>query len=309
MRKSGFTLLEMIFVVVVSAILAMGSFKAMEMLYLRSAKAKAVTDLTLRSQIVLDQIGVYLYDRVPNSVIGYNPPDNDCQAITDINSTHPVLEWLATMNDELIRKEYDGFIDMGNSNRDTHILKTVYMDKNFDDSGVNLIFAGAFDEGTEDSVKACSGAFGWHGNDSNLSYGIDVIDTDEINLTDDDDHQPDYIYEKYYLTHTAYAVARGVDLNETDLKDNCNGSYSPPQNDYNFSTTLFLFSDYKPYAGETFCGDNSGTRKGVVSILATDVSSFEAIYQNEAIRLNLEFNRTIRGSKSPVHIYKQKVVF
>ena len=73
MQKKGFTLLEMIFVVVLSGILAIGTFKAIESLYIRSAKAKAVTDLSLESQIVLDQVGVMLYNRIPNSVIGWAP--------------------------------------------------------------------------------------------------------------------------------------------------------------------------------------------------------------------------------------------
>ncbi|MEA1955113.1 MAG: prepilin-type N-terminal cleavage/methylation domain-containing protein, partial [Campylobacterota bacterium] len=68
MQKKAFTLLEMIFVVVISGVLAMGTFKAMEALYVRSAKAKAITELSMQSQIVLDQIGVMLYNRVPNSV-------------------------------------------------------------------------------------------------------------------------------------------------------------------------------------------------------------------------------------------------
>ena len=60
--KRAFTLIEMIFVVLISALLAVGAFKAFEALYIRSAKAKAVTDLSLQSQIVLDQISLILYN-------------------------------------------------------------------------------------------------------------------------------------------------------------------------------------------------------------------------------------------------------
>jgi len=38
--KRGFTLLEMIFVIVISGILSIGSFKAFSALYVRSAKPK-----------------------------------------------------------------------------------------------------------------------------------------------------------------------------------------------------------------------------------------------------------------------------
>ncbi len=309
MKKDAFTLLEMIFVVVISATLAMGSFKAMQALYLRSAKAKAVTDMTLRSQIVLDQIGVFLYNRIPNSVIGYDSTSGDCDPITELDDTktYTVLEWLGTMDDELLKGDYDGFIDLGDSNRTSHILATKDISKDLNSTDVNLIFAGAFDEGAEESSKACGGAFGLHHTDSNLSFSVS-IDNNSTKLTDDNDSQPEYIYEKYYLTNTAYAITRGENLTQNDLENNCdNGNYVFPP-DINFTNTLFLFYAYQPFAGNTFCGDSSGTPDGNVSILATDVSAFEAIYVNDTIRINIDMNRSIRGS-TPVRISKQKVVF
>lgn len=309
-KKGGFTLIEIIFVIVISAILSMGTFKAVEALYIRTAKAKAVTDMTLRSQIVLDQIGVLLYNRVPNSVIGYSTSDNTCEAISDLTDSRPVLEWFGTMDDKLVEGKYDGFIDMGASDRANKVLVTPYMYKKFDDSGVNLIFAGAFDSG-EDDTKACKGAFGWHNNDSNISFDIDVVDENRTKITGD---QPKDIYEKYYLTHSAYAVTRGEELNQKDLIDNCkNYSSADEMKEAEFNNTLFLFYDYRPYDESnnkdvTFCGDNTGTREGNVSILAKDISAFEAVYENDVIRLNIDMNKSIKGS-TYVHIYKQKVVF
>ena len=301
MRREGFTLIEMIVVIVISATLAAGSFKAMQMLYLKSAKAKAVTDMTSRGQIVLDQIGVMLYNRIAKSVIGYTPNDNVCESIADLSASRPVLEWLGVMDDELINKQYDGFIDIGSSDSDSDYLAAQDIDAGLDSSDVNLVFAGVFDAGPEES-KACEGAFGWHGNDSNLSFDID-IDDDNITITDTV-KDPEYIYEKYYLTKTAYAVARGEDV---DQEATCIKNYNISSEDIN--NTLFLFRDYQPWQGETYCGDKQGTKEGKVSILAKDINAFEAIYENETIRLNIDMNRTIRGSKSPVHVYKQKVVF
>ena len=304
-NKKAFTLIEMIFVILISALLAIGSFKAMKMLYLRSAKAKAITDMTLRSQIVLDQIGVMLYNRVPNSVIGYTN-GGSCEAISDLSASRPILEWLATKDDELLQREYDGFIDMGGSDKNSDFLDATDINASLDSDDINLVFAGAFDEGAEESTKACEGAFGWHGNDSNLSFDIDIADN---NITIKDNvKDPEYIYEKYYLTDNAYAIARGADLQQSDLESNCDsGNYIFPS-DINFTTTLFLFYDYQPFKSETFCGDSNGSQEGNVSILATDIHSFEAIYINNAIRINLDMNKTIRGSKSVVHISKQKVI-
>lgn len=317
MRK-GFTLIEMIFVIVISAILSIGSFKAIEALYVRSAKAKAITDMTLRSQIVLDQLSQLLYNRISNSVIGYDANgSNKCEAIDNLSQSYPIVEWIGIMDDEILQKKYDSFIDMGESNRTSRVLATRDIRKELNASDVNLIFAGTFDEGAEGSVDACDGAFGWHGRDSNLSFIIDIFEDNKTKLTDDNDHQPEDIYEKYYLTNTAYAIARGVDLNKSKLEEKCDGgNYKfPPQLDFN--TTLFLFYGYQPFeydrtnkteVDETFCGDTTGKREGNVSILATDINGFDALYINRTIRLNLDMNRTIHGATS-IYISKQKAIY
>ncbi len=305
--RAAFTLIELIFVIAVSSILAVGTFKAMSVLYIRSAKAQALTDMSLNSQILLDEIALHLYNRIPNSVIGYDIASGSCAPISDLiaGTNYTILEWLATMDDELLERKYDGFIDMGASDRSANTLSAKNIETGFVDADVNLLFSGAFDAGTEESAQACAGAFGWHGNDSKLSYDITLNNPNEIVISDA--IEPEYIYEKYYLTKTAYAVARGADLNPDDI-GNCNsGAYVFPE-DANFSTTLFLFYEYQPFRGETFCGDRVGTRAGRVSILAEDVSAFEAEYVNETIKISLDMNRSIRGS-SAVFISKQKAIF
>lgn len=299
-QKKAFTLIEMIFVVLISGILAVGTFKALEALYTRSAKAKAVTDLSLRSQIVLDQIGVMLYNRIPNSVIGWDPTSSTCEAITDITSSKPVLEWLGTMDDELIERKYDGFVDMQKSDKNNEILDTPDINSSLNNSDINLIFSGAFDSGDE-SMKACEGAFGYHGHDSNLSFKVTIGDN---NITLTDSVKPKYIYEKYYLTKTAYAITRGENIDHTKFDNNCHRSdINTSASDFN--NTLFLFYNYQPYKGETYCGDGGD---GNVSILAKDVSGFAVLYENDALRLKLDMTKDIRGS-TPVHITKEKVIF
>jgi prepilin-type N-terminal cleavage/methylation domain-containing protein len=292
--RRGFTLIEMIFVIVIAAALSLGSFKAIKELFLRSAKAKAVSDLTLRSQVLLDQLGVMLYNRIPNSVIGYTP-GGSCEAITQLSEARPVLEWLGTMEDELLLRRYDGYIDMGDSNKTSAVLSAPNIDASLDSNEVNLIFSGSMDDGSDETYSACNDAFGWHGNSSNLSYDIS-ISTNSIEITDAT--QPQFIYEKYYLSNTAFAVARGA-----DLSDFCGYDTSLLNN---VSTTLFLFYNYRPFKGETFCADGG---VGEIAVLAEDVSAFKAEYINDSIRLSIDMNRSIRGSKSVVHITKEKVVF
>lgn len=297
MQKKGFTLIEMIFVVVISGVLAMGSFKAIQALYLRSAKVKAVTELSIQSQIVLDQIGVMLYNRVPNSVIGSSAGFTSCEPIAEVTVSHNTLQWLGTMDDELLNQDYDGFVDISKSDKSTNTLETPNIKSSLNNSDINLIFAGAFDSATE-SIKACNGAFGFNSSNSDLAFDV-TINNNNIVITDT--KQPEYIYEKYYLTKTAYAITRGEHVGDIT---NCSG-ISSEDNFTDLDNTLFLFYNYQPYLGETFCGDGG---VGNVSILAENVHGFEAVYENDAIRIKLDMNREIRGSSS-VHISKQKVIF
>ncbi len=296
--RAAFTLIEMIFVVLIAGLLSLGTFKAFNALYTRSAQAKAMTDLSLQSQIVLDQLGVLLYNRIPGSAIGSYKGLASCHPIDELNGDETVLEWLAFDDAGLLQGAYDGFIDMNDSARPT--MRALNMSAAFDAGSANLIFAGAFDAGSEEA-SVCGGAFGWHGNASTLSYGFTVA-ANQITFNPGD--VPDTIYEKFYITKGAYAVTRGADvgnitpcgLNEADFQD--------------FNNTLFLFYGFHPYAGETYCGDSGGggTPAGNAVILAEHVSGFRATYVNEAIRLSLDMNQTKANAYS-VHISKQKAVF
>ncbi|MEA1920568.1 MAG: type II secretion system protein [Campylobacterota bacterium] len=298
--QRGFTLIEMIFVVLISALLSIGGFKAFESLYIRSAKAKAITDLSLQSQVVLNQLGVLVYNRIPNSVIGYDG-SSSCEPIQELSSPKVVLEWLGLADDAMLREEYDGFVDMNASAKPD--LNTSNILNSLDSPDINLIFAGAFDDGTE-SIAACSGAFGWHGNDSDLSYDFSVSTANKIQFNPGD--IPDVIYEKYYLSNGAYAVTRGEHVNHANFNSKCNRS-DIDTNAADFDNTLFLFYNYYPYKtpSQTYCGDGGD---GNVTVLAKDVSGFQASYINDAIRISIDMNRTIRGSSS-VHVSKQKAVF
>ncbi|BBG64912.1 hypothetical protein NNO_0210 [Hydrogenimonas sp.] len=311
MRKA-FTLIEIIMVISITAILALGTFKALDALYIRSAKAGAVTELSLNSQSTLDQLSSLLYNRVPGSVIGYDPSDGSYGPLESLAVARPVLEWIGSASESLERRDYSGFVDMNASDPAANIVVSPDSDGArvnatlqlkfgttadlFANDLVRLVFAGSYDSGAGEG-SGFSARFGWHGGSAGSIYDIVMDSNGNITLNAD----PPYIYEKYYLADTAYAVARGADI---DLSASCIASLGfTPKDD-----ALFLFYDFRPWKGETFCADGSATPSGSVTLLAESVSGFRAQKVNGIIRLAIDMQKPIRGS-TPVHISKQKAVF
>ncbi len=300
--RRGFTLIEIILVLVISAILALGAFKGMDALYLRSQKAKAVTELSLNTQTAIDQIAVLLGRRVPSSAIGYDGQSDYAPLDEADQDSFHVLEWVARDVEGLTAGRYSGFAPLSSRyigsdwilSPDTH--PEAYI------AGEVLLFADAFAQGI--------GNFGWHGDTPSQIYevkGIDRVDDNESNITLQTALDKNSTYEIYYLADTAYAVARGedVDMDAACIQNlidalGCNGSRG--------RDLLFLFYGYRPWKGESYCADKGGSGEGNVTILARDVTGFRAELVDGTIRLSIDAYRPIRGAKG-VHVSKQKVVF
>lgn len=319
MKKSAFTLIEMIISIVILGILSAGTFVSIKNLYLKVAKSKAISELSSDSQNIVDQISLLLYDRVPSSVIGYDGVSS-FESIYNMNQTYEVLEWLGTSVESLKKREYSGLVDLDDSNGtikspDTSVgdLETT-TERKFQsvanalgEDSLALAFAGTFDDGQIVYSQDFNNSFGWHGNGANLLYVLDVNSTgSDIVL----ETQPNAIYEKYYIVDSAYAIARGehVNLNAPCISD-LNRSVK--------DNTLFLFFDYRPWrqnlgVGETYCADSAGgNQRGSVTILSNEISGFEIGLLNDNIYFNLTSNRGIpkRRAENNVTISKQKVVY
>ncbi|MDD4854646.1 MAG: prepilin-type N-terminal cleavage/methylation domain-containing protein [Sulfuricurvum sp.] len=293
MKRPGFTLIEIIITVAITGILSVGMFKAFEAITLRSEKAKILSTLSIDSQSALDQISILLYNRAPMSVSGYNLGDANRTSL-DSSTNKKIIEWLGLASESYETGDYSSFVDM---NRSDYASKTLYTpDTNvaaiqttqtakwgsFSWNNMALIFSGTFDEG------------------NSATYPISMSTNNQIVITG----TPATIYEKYNLIDSAYAVARGADIDQTAPCITALGLSASA-----LDNTLFLFYDYRPWKTptESFCAD-SANRIGKVSILATNINAFRAQTINGTIRLSLDVNRTVRGG-NPVRLSKQKVVF
>ena len=295
------TLLELLMVLVIISLLSIASFKALQKVTVREFKAKEQTRLSLESQISVDIISNYLKYRVPYTTIGYNPDDSSFEYIGDLTDDKKrILEWFARDRDDFYLKNYSGFFDMATKSGSTVFSPDTNLSES-DDKVFNLIFSGSFDRAY--SANDYQDSFGWHDHDSTESFDITFDGNGNIDFTDSD--KPDYLYEKYFLTQSAYAIARGADI-DTDAE--CLDGMGIDNN------TLLLFYDYQPWdnssgEGETFCADKNGNNKdGNVTILMKNVAGFSFREIDYTIRILLDINKSINGA-SPVHFSKMKVVF
>ncbi len=308
MRKKAFTLVEVVITIVILGILSAGTFVSLKHLYIKVAKSKAISDLSSDSQVVVDQISAFLYGRVPSSVIGYRS-DGAFNSIYAINQQYSVIEWISVASEAQKAGYYSGFVDLNRSEKSTNTIYTpdinetaldTIMEDKFDinSSDLALVFAGSFDDGSLVLSDDFNNSFGWHGNAHNKIEDISSIGGNTIVFIS----TPDEIYEKYYLVDSAYAIARGADI---DLNATCIKALN--RSDAN---TMFLFYNYRPWQGETFCADPNGTKKdGNVTILAYNVKGFKVTLINDSIKFSLTLQKHIRGSENNVTISKQKVVF
>jgi len=311
--RRGFTLLEMIVSIVILGVLSAGTFVSLQHLYLRSAKSKAISDLSLESQIIVDQISSLMYDRVPISTIGYNPANNTFQSIYTVDANFTVLEWLGVASEAHKIGAYSGFVDMNASDGVTKRLSTLgsissrlnaLMLEKFDVAtlaDMGLVFAGSFDDGA--MYDDFNSTFGWHGNGASKIISFTMPTDGNMTLGT----KPNEIYEKYYLADSAYALARGEHIQQSAA---CIGALGPISD---INNTLFLFYNYRPWKaiGNTFCADIdiTGTKEGNVTILSQNVSGFEAGVINGSIYFNITMNKVIRGSENNVTVSKQKAVY
>jgi hypothetical protein len=144
------------------------------------------------------------------------------------------------------------------------------------------------------------GRFGWHGKDASDVLTFSGDSNASIFALKSD---PIRIYEKYYLVDSAYAVTRSqhvAELNATCFND---------LRLRDLNNTLLLFYNYRPWKGETFCGDNRGNPTGGVTILAENIIYFRVETSGVSVRISIEAEENINGSETPVRISKQKVVF
>ena len=318
MVKKSFTLIEVIFVIVILSIIITGGLLIAAKIYKRNLIASKFLELSFNTEQAIDKLANMLYYRVPLTAIGYNQQTGKFKYIGDITNddNFTIFEWIGYCEDIYKDTNFSGFADLYASKKP--ILKALDFNATFINNVIDnkfhtttnfknlvgIIFAGSFDMGEEGAIYDYDNSFGWHGGKAKYVYIISDYNQsgNDTNLSlknsDGSDITNARIFEKFYLVDSAYAIALKKDLEAS--KWNCK--------DYNFSdlnnNDLLLFYDYRPWKGETFCGDGGSGR---VEILSKNVAGFYIKSINS--HLELFINSLYKRGDITIKVSKQKVVF
>lgn len=300
MRKSAFTLLELIFVIVIIGILSKYGIELLSQAYKNFIFSSVNNALQANSAAAVESIAARLQYRIKDSVIARETGDFfGLAGYSADNAT--VLEWVGAEVDGFrgdsatapVLPLWSGIIDLEASTApttlvspgtDTTTLNALINTLSNGGSGIND--AAIYFIGSDSDVKT---GYGWDGaalTDHNTSVmhpinaganinefvsgigGVDFTGTD--------------IYEYYQLAWTAYAV--GI-------------------TDYNASTntgTLTLWYDYQPWNGQNYATHGKPVK------LMDDVSTFQFKAVGSIVKIQVCVNSDLMEDYS---LCKEKTIF
>lgn len=307
-KKSAFTLIELVMVIVVLGIVASIGAEIISKLYENYIKTRAMNRLQAQSDLVLNEIAQRLQYRIKDSVIardanGTTTPAPHYLSLSDANDSYQILEWIGYDNDSfkgVKNPGWSGFIDLDSNmtNKSLGIygkLKTSGSEL----STTNVIIKALSNnrvslDGTSPNRPAILFSsqsnfdvtqYGWSGTEGNYTFKVsytpgvnDVLNFDQ-NITSLNE-----IFEQYRLAWSAYSIVpQGTNINDFNLT---------------------LHYNYQPWENESYNDANTS-----VSLLAEHVSTFKFTKIGDTIRLKLCINDAFRSGSDNFAFCKEKVVY
>lgn len=301
MRRYAFTMIELVFVIVVMGILAKFGAEFLAQAYNGFIFSKINNELQVKGESAVEQIAARLQYRIKASVIGRNPSNNDFKSPTDIVTTdrdkYSILEWVGVANDSFrgrTKPLWSGIIDIKPSlavagaktliSPETNTTAVNNIIQGLSPSGSNTINdAAIYFVGSNSNVK---NGFGWDGVNHEAIYPIGADSTHIDWLVADNNFSGVDVYEYYQLSWTAYAVGMD-DWNATG----------------NNTGTLKLWYDYRPWDGDKYTDGNS-------SIIAEHVSTFQYSEVGSILKIQVCVKSTFESmSEGNYSLCKEKTVY
>ena len=300
MRRYAFTMIELIFVIVVMGILAKFGAEFLAQAYNGFIFSKINNELQSKSESAVEQIGARLQYRIKASVIGRDPSNNNFstnfKAPTEINATeapkYSILEWVGRANESFrgtTKPLWSGIIDI-NPSKALGVKTLVSPETNT--TAVNNMIQSL--RPTASATTVNNAAIYFVGSNSNVhtGFGWDTIHTEAMHpigvngahidwLVADNNFSGVDVYEYYQLAWTAYAV--GIDTAEP--------------------TKLKLWYDYQPWEGEDYKNGKSIT-------LMENVSTFQYNAVGSILKIQVCTKSTVGAmSEGNYSLCKEKTVY
>jgi len=293
-KRSAFTMIELVMVIVILGIVASIGAEIIASLYSNYLRIRTINRLEAQTEITLEQIAKRLQYRIKDSTIARKTGNYLALSSSSVDDTYSVLEWIGYSNESLLASPpgWSGFIDL-NSSGTSSTAKTLSSPES------NLTFASnTIDALTYDALDLTAGKeaalifkvsydaadFGWGATaNSEGTATIKVYENNSTSFKITSSTLPSEIYEQYYLAHTAYAIT--------------------PSNTSSTDFNLTLYYNYQPWLNQFYTA-------GTSQVLAEHVSLFRFRQDQSIIHLKLclhDANQT--GLDNYVVVCKEKVVY
>ncbi len=281
MRK-GFTLVEIVLVIVIMGIVAVIGSDIITKLYEEYIRSYSINRLETQTENVLNQIAKRLKFRVKDSVIAAKSGAFKALDDPSIDTSYKILEWIGYDN-ESFNGEYNSsknysvpgwsaLIDLGSLDTNKTQVKTPGSDLSIAEK---IIYALSYGDLNLSSSSPCAAIvfggksltdisqFGWGGSgDHNFTLNVKRKGKDILEFTDSSQASATKeIFERYRLCWSAYAIVPTSNGNSNDMN-------------------LTLYYDFRPWEGDSYTNGKS-------AVLAEHVSTFRFKQVGQTVRVKL----------------------
>lgn len=299
MRRSGFTLIELIFVIVIMGILAKFGVEFLAQAYKSFIASSINNTLQAQSGTAVESIASKLQYRIKDSIIARQPGVTyQALASSTLAENATVLEWVGSDIDGFRGNSlpnWSGIIDLDLSDKTTlnspetnttaiNTLIGILADNNgTNDTSINN--AAIYFIGSDSDINN----YGWNGvalADHNTSVMHPINSTGNINEFTSGigvDFSGTDIYEYYQLAWTAYAV----------VHEDSDGDGAPDR--------LVLYYDYQPWEGESYLSPGATNQ-----LLMENVSTFRFKAIGSIVKIQVCVNSDVVEDYS---LCKEKTVY
>ena len=299
-KRLAFTMVEMIFVIVVLGIVAAIGSSIISKIYESYIYSRSINELQAKTELALAQISKFLSYRIKSSVIARKSQTN-FKALNDANGSYAVLEWIGYNNEGFEGNAsgpgWSGFVDLGSPETKQTQIKTSgsylpYAEQNIyalsngevNLSDINSSAAIIFD-GLPNDFNISQ--YGWYDGTSDTAhhkyiYRVENNGSDVLKFID---QNASTVYEHYKLVWSAYAIV--------------------PQGKEG-DKNLTLYYNFRPWIAKH--GRDENYTDGSSSTLMEHVTTFRFRQTGETIRLKLCVSN-LAASDFNITFCKEKVVF